>query len=939
MARKGKFGRSAAGSQNLSALVYSLLKEERQAQEDTMLTAYRTNMTSGTAAGTFTSGGSTTAATANAVRQWYLDQASAAAASGDTVGASRFRARAEEFRVSALADMERVLDRAYEEGNGVDLALFGLSGTDKITASIYEQIMQGISNDPSMTTSDKQRMQGKIYTVSYDYANEQMVNGFNEGKYTAAQLVAFYDKELKAATAAGLTETSKTYRAIQSARSSAIARNKNDIEAGRQTNVDNQINDEVDAMAKALQKLMTPVIENYTTDKSTQDVLKQAFGKGGGRAWFATFSKLANDNNWDVAEIYRSGATVLGLSKDDMDQILRAISDTTKQIQTLQGQGYAKELGDWPAFIAMTSDSATDGLFAASSSASVLRFSTRYGEVGGNIAFRGSGDPSATADLLNNLAMEIGGYSPNNVTDSGKKEIITKFAKGDLTGLFTDPTIKDVNSFIQLVQTKGNMAGASPVDIAADFAQFLHILKSSPDDAFSLPMGQTFLLLGGNRQLLQETITTIGGFGTFTTADVLRLALESSTIPALVKATPGYVMVYDYDPKQTVAGRSTFTHRVELAANVNKENYALTQNDKGELYYARVVRMDDQNTNIGYVAVPGGGNNVGDTNDLIIIRTDFNEGDGAGNQNPVTLKLTVNQLVEYSIWLRNTQGKGGDFATPYIKADGGISTLVLGQALKDGLLDYNAIARWAQSKGGNFLATIKIKNLGGQIVLNDSKLKQWARAIFDAGIDSKDARSSIQKWLKDTQGIDDTVFNYTDAILKSGLAAYGDGWSWRSEDNEFFFNMPDPTQDRLPPAPAGVDPNATASTDPQFGMRPSAPAPTGPAPIASSRPNAPGASAGVGASSGTGRGSYVIPTSDLLEHTLRNIGPSLRPGGPTIAPEIAPGVRPPSTQPTIDIEGERGSGPQARGLSIPTTPPSGGPATIKRDIRFGRRAL
>jgi hypothetical protein len=540
--------------------------------------------------------------------------------------------------------------------------------------------------------------------------------------------------------------------------------------------------------------------------------------------------------------------------------------------------------------------------------------------------------------------MEVGGYASNNVTESGKKEIITKFAKGDLTGLFTDPAITDVDSFIKLAQTKGNMAGASAVDIADDFAKFLHILKSNPDDAFSLPMGQTFLLLGGNRQLLQETVTTVGGFGTFTTADVLRLAIESSTIPALVKATPGYVTVYDYDPTQTVAGRSVFTHRVELAVNVNKNNYALTQNDKGELYYARIVRMEDQNENIGYIAVPGGGNNVGDTNDIIVIKTDITTTDPSGRQNPVTFKLTVGQLIEYSTWLRNTQGKGGDFATPFIKADGGISTLALGQALRDGLLDYQAIARWAQTKGGTFLKEIQVTNLGGQIVLNDSKLREWARAIFDQGIDSKDARGSIQKWLRENQGIEDAVFNYTDAILGSGLSANGDqGWVWsvRGEDGrtQFYYNYTDDTKDILPPAPVGVDPNATASTDPQFGMQPSPPAPAGPMPIASSRPGAPGASPGVGASAGLGRGSYTIPASDLLEHTLRNIGPSLRPGGATIAPEIAPGVTPGTPQPTIDIEGERGSGPQARGLSIPTTPPSGGPATIKRDVRFGRRAL
>jgi hypothetical protein len=948
MARKGRFGRSAAGSQNLSALVYSLLKEERASQEDTMITAYRTNMTSGTAAGTFTSGGGTTAATATAVRQWYLDQAAAAQASGDTVGAARFRSRAEEFRVQSLSDMERVLDRAYEDGNAVDLALFGLSGTDKITASVYEEIMNGLANDSAMTASDKQRLQSKIYTVSYDYANEQMVNGFNEKKYTAAQLVSFYDKELKAALAAGLTETSKTYRAIQSARANAVARNESEIASNRVETVNNAMNDEADAMAKALQSLLKPVIANFSADKNTQEILKAAIAKGGGRQWLATFSQVADKERWDVENIYRSGAVALGLTKTQMDEILRTVSDTTRQLQQLQAQGYGKELGEWPGWLAATSEAATDGLFSASSASSVMRFSTQYGEVGGNIAFRGSGEPATTADLLNNLAMEIGGYSPNNVTESGKKDIITRFAKGDISGLFDNPTIKDLDSLIKAVQSVGTMAGSSEVDIASDFATFLHVLKSNPEDAFSLPIGQTFMLLGGDRELLQETITQVGGFGTFLTADVLRLALESKQIPELVKNTPGYVYVYDYDPTQTVAGRSVFTNRVELAANITKSNYTLTEDSKGNLYYAKVIRLADGNENIGYVAVPGGGNTVGDKNDLIIIKTNNSEGGyGAGGSvwgEKTSFKLTVDQLIEYGLWLRNSEGKAGNFSTPFINVDQGKATLSIGTALQEGLLNGQSIARWASTKGPDFYNSIKIVTVGGSIVLADKKLREYAREIFDDGIDSKNSRAAIQKWLQDNKGISDAVFNVTDSILASGLIANGDqGWTLRVKNDaggfDVYFNSVDDTQDNLPPAPAGVDPNAVASTDPSFGIKPDQkPTPNMPA-VMPTRPGAPGA-VRPGAQGGMPVTQNFIPTSDLLEHTLRNIGPSIRPSGPTVSPEIAPGVRPPSgPQPTIGIGGERGSGPQARGISIAPTPPSGGPATIKRDIRFGRRAI
>jgi hypothetical protein len=431
------------------------------------------------------------------------------------------------------------------------------------------------------------------------------------------------------------------------------------------------------------------------------------------------------------------------------------------------------------------------------------------------------------------------------------------------------------------------------------------------------------MLLGGDRELLQETITQVGGFGTFLTADVLRLALESKQIPELVKNTPGYVYVYDYDPTQTVAGRSVFTNRVELAANITKNNYTLTEDSKGNLYYAKVIRLADGNENIGYVAVPGGGNTVGDRNDLIIIKTNNSEGGyGAGGSvwgEKTSFKLTVDQLI-------------------------GKATLSIGTALQEGLLNGQSIARWASTKGPDFYKSIKLVTVGGSIILADKKLREYAREIFDDGIDSKNARASIQKWLQDNKGISDAVFNVTDSILASGLIANGDqGWTLRVKNDaggfDVYFNSIDDTQDNLPPAPEGSGAGAFASTDPSFGIKPDQkPTPNMPA-VMPTRPGAPGA-VRPGAQGGMPVTQNFIPTSDLLEHTLRNIGPSIRPSGPTVSPEIAPGVRPPSgPQPTIGIYGERGSGPQARGISIAPTPPSGGPATIKRDVRFGRRAI
>ena len=86
MARQGRFGRATQGTQNLSSLIYMLLREERNDQENTMLRAYSNNMQSGTVKNTFTSGGSTNAATAGSVYNWYLQQANLAKSQGDNAG-------------------------------------------------------------------------------------------------------------------------------------------------------------------------------------------------------------------------------------------------------------------------------------------------------------------------------------------------------------------------------------------------------------------------------------------------------------------------------------------------------------------------------------------------------------------------------------------------------------------------------------------------------------------------------------------------------------------------------------------------------------------------------------------------------------------------------------------------------------------------------------
>ena len=132
MARQGRFGRPTSGTQNLSALIYALLKEERTDQENTMLRAYANNMQGGTTRNTFSSGGSSSSATAGSVYQWYLSQASLAQSQGDNAGYTSILQKAEDFRLQSLRDQETVLNNSYTNGTSIDKGLFGMTGAGSL---------------------------------------------------------------------------------------------------------------------------------------------------------------------------------------------------------------------------------------------------------------------------------------------------------------------------------------------------------------------------------------------------------------------------------------------------------------------------------------------------------------------------------------------------------------------------------------------------------------------------------------------------------------------------------------------------------------------------------------------------------------------------------------------------------------------------------------
>ncbi|NBW08919.1 MAG: hypothetical protein EBR82_12930 [Caulobacteraceae bacterium] len=919
MARKGRFGRSASGSQNLSSLVYSLLKEERNNQEDTMLTAYGNNMRSGSAAGLFTSNGNTLPATASNLVAWYKAQADAADAVGDSAGAERFRTKAEEFRIQSLRDIETVLDNAYKTGNSVDLALIGGSGSAKIDGAEYEKWMNTIINDSSMTASDKERLKSKLFTVSYTYAAENMVNGFNEKKYTANNLISFYDKELERAKQNGLTETSQTYRDIVAARAAAVTRASNDAQAARADKVNSGIADETDAMAGAIQRLISPILKDYFSSPDVVDALTKSIGKGNGDEWLTRFSKAVQAGQIDYTQLFDAGATANGLTPEDMRSIAVIFGDLSREVAGLQAQGYGPELSGWTSFADQMSTTYTDGAYAASTRPYVVGFNGAYAGVGGNSAVPFSGEPSASYNALQDLVGNIAGAgSEKNVTDSGTTAIVSSFGSGYIDGLIpSQPNIKTVDDLVDYLSNNGTTKGMDKADIANSLAEWLFVTKTQPTAAVSGNVAQELYNLNIQRSMLDNAI---GGVGGLTTADILRINIESSYIPKAITAsvdasgnqTRAYV--YRFNPKY-----NEFTFSVTPTASMSGTDYVSTMDKNGNVYYTQAISYtakEGQNVvPIKFVPVPGGGNYSGgnDANDLILISYGSN-----------TYGMTASQIENFASWYAQTKRAGvqGDYSGFSLVPDpqnAGKMILTAGADILNALSSDNGtnLATW-MNVAGIKATDLRVHTYNGQILLGDDFIAKYSREIFNSGVNGTDALSAVKDWLKNVKGISDPGGKIANMIINGGIInGYttdgGVGWQIKI-DNEWFTNDPNDQRDYLPPEPAGSkpDPNAVASTDASFGWGGN-PQPQGPTMDGT----------GMGGTAGVrGAGSKnIIPPADLMEHTFRNLAPMSALVSPTAAP---PGGTAPIIPPGLNPDGPRVTAPMVSPGTpgVPTPPPS-----------------
>lgn len=699
MARQGRFGRPTSGTQNLSSLIYMLLKEERNAQEDTMLRSYKNNMEGGTTRNTFTSGNQSSAATAGSVYQWYLKQAELAQSQGDNVGYNALVQKAEDFRLQSLRDQESVLNSAYANGTSIDKALFGVQGGGTISLQDYEALLTNIAKQPGMTEADVSRIQRTIFGASYESASSDIVRQYNEKKIKASSLVNFYDKELVRAKASGLTVDSKQYQAILDARSRAVAAKKADAAQARYDEVANKMKDENKAFAIALQKFITPILGTVTSSKSAKDALLNKITDDG-TAFLNSFTAWSNGSGIGLKNILDKAGLANGGTIADVDNLVKAFQDYTSQISDLEARGLGKEAKGFRDFATAVGSSVTSGAFAAVARGSSDDLRDGLRKTGGELNSPMSADPFSVKRVLGDFNTRMKTVAESSSYDEiTTADTVAQIADGNLIGVIpAAPPELIADGVLSIDELSDYISKSTGLENSKVLTNLAYLFGAS--DGWTQGVDPDMASVRAN--LVDMGITTRDDFaktvsGRTDLGTLAGLAFESK-IADVVQNDPNLVWAY-----RKIRGRAGYTYVPISVQDAKTGDYTLgaSSTNNNEMVYIERVKLstlaaDDSSapTDMYYVARPGGGNslNTGQMDD-----NDYVEFSNGG----LTYKLNKADLEEFAT--RYGTGIGG-YNTPQVNPND-TSTVLIGAGLVADLIGNKSSTSpfklWIESKSAS----------------------------------------------------------------------------------------------------------------------------------------------------------------------------------------------------------------------------------------------
>jgi hypothetical protein len=428
MARRGSFGRSGT-TQNLSVLVYQLVKEQMSTELTNILNSYETNMKDGRYTSQFNG--------QNVDGEYvmtYMSQMLAGFPPGSTEYET-LNSQLASFRSRYQRDVQNLVIDSMNNGTQIDFGLLGPSFSNKGIAEVEltdvrnwadGEIASLLENGDS---AQADKIKGAVFVAGFNVENDGKVAAVNNESMTRGQYNDWLKGQLQGALNAGYTKDSETYRGILKLQADAAKQAKVEGEVKAAESVTKQFNsiktalndkarDMLQAYADAsginmdeINALIGKAQGNFKYYETLQ-TLASAIGAGGeydgfygditryaGDQLLSEFNSLVVSSQSELIDLRENGLD--GLSEEDR---VRIKGDLDGEIAT--NNAYVSRSGI--PFSAGGSLSALDSLYTGLSSAGV------YFRNDGSTKVGQGGHPEAVFDVMKQFGdqlKDVEGYS------------------------------------------------------------------------------------------------------------------------------------------------------------------------------------------------------------------------------------------------------------------------------------------------------------------------------------------------------------------------------------------------------------------------------------------------------------------------------------------------------------------------------------------------
>ena len=213
MARRGSFSRSG-GAQNLSLIVYQVLKDQLNTDMSSIIQNYQTNMKAGRYSSTFNG--------QNVDGQFVMDYIQNMM-QGFPAGSSEYeslRSQLTQFQEQYKTDIQNLVIDSMNNGTQIDFGLLGSNfsnkGIGEVTLSDIgtwgESELARLRELGDNTQADK--LSGAIFVAKFNVENDGKSAAVTRGDLSYGEYNSWMKSQLGAALTAGFTKDSETYRQL-----------------------------------------------------------------------------------------------------------------------------------------------------------------------------------------------------------------------------------------------------------------------------------------------------------------------------------------------------------------------------------------------------------------------------------------------------------------------------------------------------------------------------------------------------------------------------------------------------------------------------------------------------------------------------------------------------------------------------------------------------